>query len=38
MKKGGQVGAELHGQSDWEFSGQVDGIIHFNHSEGSPPA
>jgi len=28
MKKGGQVGAELHGQSDWEFSGQVDGIIH----------
>ena len=27
MKKGGQVEAELHGQSDWEFSGQVDGII-----------
>ena len=28
MKKGGQVGAELHGQCDWEFGGQVDGIIH----------
>lgn len=27
MKKGGQVGAELGGQSDWEFSGQVGGII-----------
>ena len=29
MKKGGQVGAELHGQCDWEFGGQVDGIIHY---------
>jgi len=27
MKKGGQVGADLHGQCEWEFSGQVDGII-----------
>jgi hypothetical protein len=27
VKKGGQVGAELGGQSEWEFSGQVSGII-----------
>ena len=27
MKRGGQVGAELHGQCDRDFSGQVDGII-----------
>ncbi len=25
---GGQVGAELGGQSEWEFGGQVGGIIH----------
>ncbi len=31
MKKGGQVGAELHGQSEWEFGGQVDGIIQVVH-------
>ncbi len=24
---GGQVGAELGGQVEWEFSGQVGGII-----------
>ena len=28
MKKGGQVGAELYGQCEWELGGQVDGIIH----------
>lgn len=27
MKKGGQVGAELYGQCEWELGGQVDGII-----------
>ena len=27
MKRGGQVGAELHGQCDTDFSGQVGGII-----------
>ena len=27
MKRGGQVGAELHGQCDRDFSGQVGGII-----------
>ena len=29
MKKGGQVGAELYGQCEWELGGQVDGIIHY---------
>ena len=29
MKRGGQVGAELHGQCDRDFSGQVGGIIQF---------
>ena len=27
MKRGGQVGAELHSQCDTDFSGQVGGII-----------
>ncbi len=26
---GGQVGAELGGQSEWEFGGQVGGIIQY---------
>ncbi len=28
MKRGGQVGAELPGQCEWKFSGQVTGIFH----------
>ena len=31
MKRGGQVGAELHGQCDRDFSGQVGGIIHLTN-------
>ena len=27
MKRGGQVGAELPGQCEWKFSGQVTGIF-----------
>ena len=35
MKRGGQVGAELHGQCDRDFSGQVGGIIHSGLSEST---